>query len=62
MKEQTFKATEITRGFHPDGYRIDKSAAPLDYYTQWKINADGQWIESKPTCFHSLPADGWYKD
>jgi len=32
--EQTFKATEINVGFHPAGYRIDKTASPIEarYY------------------------------
>jgi hypothetical protein len=31
--DQAFKATEITIGFHQDGYRIDKTASPMNRYT-----------------------------
>lgn len=61
MSEVSYRATEIQTGFHPAGYRIDKSAAPLDFYTKWQITAEGEWTEPKPTCFHSLPDDGWHK-
>jgi len=58
---KTFKATEITIGYHPDGYRIDKTASPINRYTKWRIQPDGQWTEASPVCFHSLPAQGWHK-
>jgi hypothetical protein len=56
--EQTFKATEITVGFHPDGYRIDKTASPMNRYTKWNI-IEGRWCDPKPVCFDSLPQSGW---
>lgn len=58
---QTFKATEITAGYHPAGYRIDSSASPMEIYTKWTIRADGQWVNPQPVCFDSLPQEGWQK-
>ncbi len=61
MKE-SFSGSDVAKGSHPGGYRIDKTASsPMDYYTQWQISAEGKWINPKPVCFHSLPLDGWYK-
>ena len=57
--DKTFKAAEITVGFHPDGYRIDKSASPMNMYTKWEILPDNHWHNPKPVCFDSLPQDGW---
>ena len=54
----TLKANEVTVGFHRDGYRIDKTAAAMDRYTQWQIDG-GKWHSPKSVCFHSLPEDGW---
>jgi len=54
--------TEIDTGYHPLGFRIDKGADPLNRYTKWTIDSDGNWINSKPVCFHSLPTDGWIKE
>lgn len=34
MAEICFDATEIDVGFHPGGYRIDKTAAPMNRYTK----------------------------
>ena len=59
---ETFKAEEIRIGFHPAGYRIDKTASPMDFYTKWQITPEGEWINPKPTCFHSMPPEGWYKE
>ena len=61
MKE-TFAAEDIKKGFHPDGYRIDKSASPLDFYTKWEITPEGKWTNSKPACFDSMPGKGWSKE
>ena len=58
---QTFKATEIEVGFHPDGYRIDKSASPMNRYTKWEVSPERQWHNPKPVCFDSLPQNGWFK-
>jgi hypothetical protein len=54
-----YAAKEITTGFHPQGFRIDKTAPPIDRYTQWLIKPDGEWTFVKPVCFDSLPQDGW---
>jgi hypothetical protein len=59
--EQTFKATEINVGFHPDGYRIDKTASPMNLYTKWQISDDGRWHSPVPVDFDALPEDGWFK-
>jgi hypothetical protein len=53
------KATDIERGYHQDGFRIDKNALAMDRYTRWEVSSDGQWTDAKPVCFHSLPQDGW---
>jgi hypothetical protein len=58
---QTFNATEIEVGFHPDGYRIDKSASPMNRYTRWEILPGRQWRNPQPVCFDSLPQEGWLK-
>ena len=58
---QTFTASEIKKGYHPDGYRIDKNASPMDYYTRWEIAPDGKWINPRPSCFDSMPQHGWRK-
>jgi len=58
--EQTFTATEIVVGFHPNGYRIDKTTSPMNRYTQWQLLPDGHWCNPKPVCFDSLPQRGWF--
>jgi len=58
---ESFYASEIRKGFHPDGYRIDKTASPMDYYTKWDITPEGKWINPKATCFDSMPQEGWHK-
>jgi len=58
---QTFQAREIETGYHPDGYRIDKTASPMDRYTSWQITAEGRWTNKQPVCFDSMPQDGWIK-
>ena len=57
--DQTFKAKEIAVGFHPDGYRIDKSASPMNRYTKWNISQGNHWCNPKAVCFDSLPQNGW---
>lgn len=57
----TFKAIDIDIGYHPDGYRIDKTASAMKRYTQWNILTGGKWNNPKPVCFHSLPETGWIK-
>ena len=59
--EQEFKAVEINVGYHPDGFRIDKTASPLNRYTRWKISGEGRWKNPTPVCFDLLPQDGWLK-
>lgn len=59
MEMRTFKADEVKTGYHPLGYLIDKTAEPLNRYTLWTMDADGQWRDAKPVCFHSLPQEGW---
>jgi len=59
--DQTFKATEIAVGFHPDGYRIDKTASPMNLYTKCQISDDGHWHSFKPVGFDVLPLEGWFK-
>jgi len=59
---QTFKTSEINIGYHPSGFKIDKTASPLDRYTRWDIDENGMWHNKKPVCFHELPGQGWIKD
>jgi hypothetical protein len=59
MMDQAFKATEITVGFHQDGYRIDKTASPMNRYTKWDILPGNHWCNPKAVCFDSLPQNGW---
>jgi len=57
--EQEFKAAEINIGYHPDGFRIDKTASPMNRYTRWEISNKGKWKNPTPVCFDSLPQEGW---
>ena len=57
--EQTFSASQVTVGFHPDGYRIDKTASAMDRYTRWDILPGNHWCHCRPVCFHELPSQGW---
>jgi hypothetical protein len=59
MTNEVLDANEITVGFHPAGYRIDKTASPINRYTKWDITKDNQWCNPKPVCFDSLPQTGW---
>ncbi len=52
------EAREVVVGFHPVGYRIDKTASPMNRYTKWEIR-DNNWFNPKPVCFDSLPQSGW---
>ena len=58
---KTCSAEEVTAGYHPLGYSIDKTASPMNRYTKWKIDSDGIWMKPKPVCFHTLPEDGWVR-
>lgn len=51
--------TEIVVGFHPSGYKIDKTALPMNRYTEWQIISGRGWCNPKPVCFDSLPEKGW---
>ena len=53
--------TEIEVGFHPEGYKIDRTASAMNRYTKWEISQDKQWLNPKPVCFDSLPEKGWIK-
>ena len=55
----TFEANEIDTGYHPEGYRIDKTASPMNRYTRWRIAPGGGWADPEPVCFDSMPQDGW---
>ena len=54
-------ATEVTIGFHPAGYKIDKTVSPMNRYTKWQISDDGRWHSPEPVDFDALPEDGWFK-
>lgn len=53
------QATEIQVGYHPDGFRIDKTTNPMNWYTRWTILDDGGWANPRAVCFHTLPEEGW---
>jgi hypothetical protein len=50
---------DVVIGFHPAGYRIDKTASPMNRYTKWNI-IESHWCNPKPVCFDSLPQHGWF--
>lgn len=52
-------AKDVLVGFHPDGYRIDKTASAMNRYTKWQILDGDQWKNPKPVCFESMPQHGW---
>ena len=51
--------TKVTVEFHPDGYRIDKTAPPMNRYTKWDILPGNHWCSPRSVCFDSLPHGGW---
>jgi len=53
-------ARDVVVGFHPSGYRIDKTASPINRYTKWQILSGNQWRNPEPVCFDSLPQYGWF--
>ena len=57
----TFCATEVEIAYHPEGFRIDKTASPLNRYTRWEVVGSDQWRNPRPVCFDSLPVEGWVK-
>ena len=56
--DPVLKAKDVIIGFHPAGYRIDKTASPMKRYTKWEV-IENQWYDPKPVCFDSLPQNGW---
>ena len=60
MMDSILDAKDIVVGFHPDGYRIDKTALPMNRYTKWDILSGNRWSDPKPVCFDSLPQQGWF--
>ena len=58
---QTFHVSDITVGYHPAGFRIDKTASAMRRYTAWTIECNNRWMNPKPVCFDSLPQQGWFK-
>lgn len=58
--EQIFKAAEINIGFHPAGYRTDKTASPMNKYTKWDTCPGNHWCNPELVCFDSLPQQGWF--
>ena len=58
---ETFNAQEIEIGYHPEGYRIDKTVSAMNRYTKWDIQPGGEWKDPVPVCFDSLPLAGWYR-
>lgn len=59
--QSTYDADEVQVAYHPYGFRIDKTADPLNRYTKWEITDDNQWKNPTPVCFHSMPGKGWIK-
>ena len=59
--EQTYDTAEVDIGFHPDGYRIDKTASSVNWYTKWQILSGTLWCDPEPVRFDSLPKKGWVK-
>ena len=59
MMDPVLRAKDVIVGFHPDGYRIDKTTAPMNRYTKWNIIPGRGWCDPKPVCFDSLPQKGW---
>jgi len=55
------KACDIETGYHPEGYRIDKTTLPMNRYTKWEIKNDGSWSKMQPVCFQTMPESGWIK-
>jgi hypothetical protein len=58
---KTYNANEIDVGYHPQGYRIDKTASALNRYTRWTVTPEETWEHPRPVCFDSLPEGGWIR-
>lgn len=61
LENKTLSTDALSVGYHPEGFRIDKTAMPMYRYTRWTVDASGKWINPEPVCFSSLPVDGWYE-
>lgn len=59
MMDSLLDAKDVVIGFHPDGYRIDKTGSPMNRYTKWDVLPNNRWLNPKPVCFDSLPQSGW---
>ena len=57
--DQTLDAKDVRVGFHPDGYRIDRTASAMNRYTKWQTKPGDRWRNPEPVCFDSLPQLGW---
>jgi len=58
---ETYPKEEVNIACHPSGYRIDKTASPINFYTRWKVDEKGRWRECEPVDFADLPRQGWIK-
>jgi hypothetical protein len=58
--DSVLNAKDVTTGFHPDGYKIDRTASPMNRYTRWDILPGNNWDNPRPVCFDSLPQNGWF--
>ena len=59
MMDPVLDAKDVVIGFHPAGYRIDKTALPINRYTKWDILQGNNWSNPRAVCFDSLPQHGW---
>ena len=59
--DQTFEANDVFIGFHPDGYKIDKTAEPAQRYTKWQVSKSNRWSNPQPITFRNMPGHGWFK-
>ena len=58
---EKYRVNDIEKGWHPDGYRIDKTASPIYFYTHWDVDDQGQWRNCRPVDFDVFPRDGWIR-
>jgi len=59
MMDLLLDAKDVKVKFHPEGYRIDKTASPMNRYTKWNIMQGNKWCNPRAVCFDSLPQNGW---
>jgi len=57
--DPVLNAGDVVVGFHPNGYRIDKTATPMNRYTKWQIIPGKGWCNPKSVYFDSLPEKCW---